>query len=49
MDLELLLFYFLIEIVNLNYYMKVKENEDNINSWTFDELKKCVADFNELL
>ena len=33
----------------LDYCMKVKENGDDINSWTFDELKKCVEDFNELL
>ena len=33
----------------LDYCMKIKENGDDINNWTFDELKKCVADFNELL
>ena len=33
----------------LDYCIKVKENGDDINSWTFDELKKCVSDFNELL
>ena len=33
----------------LDYCMQIKENGDDINSWTFDELKKCVSDFNELL
>ena len=33
----------------LDYCIKIKENGDDINNWTFDELKKCVADFNELL
>ena len=33
----------------LDYCMKVKENGDDINSWTFDELKRCVEDFNEIL
>ena len=33
----------------LEYCIQIKENGDDINSWTFDELKKCVADFNELL
>ena len=33
----------------LDYCMQIKENGDDINSWTFDELKKCVSDFDELL
>ena len=33
----------------LEYCVKIKENGDDINSWTFDDLKKCVADFNDLL
>jgi hypothetical protein len=33
----------------LDYCMQIKENGDDINNWTFDELKKCVSDFNELL
>ena len=33
----------------LDYCISIKENGDDINSWTFDELKECVANFNKLL
>ena len=33
----------------LEYCVSIKENGDDINNWNFDDLKKCVADFNELL
>ena len=33
----------------LDYCIQNKENGDDINSWTLDELKNCVANFNELL
>ena len=33
----------------MNYCLTIKENGDDINSWNFEELKECVANFNELL